>query len=56
MGSYDGAEVCQLVGAYLLNNLSHIIDKTAVGLYRDNELGVLKVILVLKLKKNEKKL
>ena len=56
MGSYDGAEVCQLVGAYLLNNLGHIIDKTGVGLYRDNGLGVLRVILVLKLKKNENKL
>ena len=42
MGSYDGAEVCELVGAFLLNNLSHIIDKSNVGLYRDNVLGVFK--------------
>ena len=40
MGANDGAEVCELVGAFLLNNLSHIIDKTSVGLYRDDGLGV----------------
>ena len=32
VGLNDGAEVCELVGAFLLNNLSHIIDKTSVGL------------------------
>ena len=42
MGSHDNTEVCELVGAFLLNNLSHIIDKTTVGLYRDDRLGVLK--------------
>ena len=42
MGSYDGAEVCELVGAFLLNNLGHIIDKSNVGLYRDNGLSVIK--------------
>ena len=42
MTSYDGAEVCELVGAFLLNNLSHIIDKSNVGLYRDDGLGVFK--------------
>ena len=42
MGSYDGAEVCELVGAFLLNNFSRIIDKSNVGLYRDDGLGVFK--------------
>ena len=42
MGSYDGTEVCELVGAFLLNNLSHAFDKTCVGLYRDDGLGVFK--------------
>ena len=42
MGSYDNAEVCELVDALLLNNLSHIIDKNHVGQYRDNGLGVFK--------------
>ena len=42
MGSYDSAEVCKLVGAFLLNNLSDAIDKTSVGLYRGDGLGVFK--------------
>ena len=42
MSSYDSAEVCELVGAFLLNNLTHVIDKTNVGLYRDDGLGVFK--------------
>ena len=42
MGSYDGVEVCELVGTFLLNNLSHVIYKTNVGLYRDDGLGVFK--------------
>ena len=38
MGSYDGAEVCELVGLYLL----HLLKVTGVdlGLYRDDMLGV----------------
>ena len=34
MSSYDGAEVCELVGAFLLNNLSHVIYKTSVGVQK----------------------
>lgn len=41
MGSYDGAEVCELVGIFLLNQLpkesSH-----RIGLYRDDGLAILK--------------
>ena len=38
MGSYDGAEVCELVGLYIL----HLLKVTGVdlGLYRDDMLGV----------------
>ena len=53
MGSYDGAELCELVGAFPLNNLSQVIDNSSVGLYRDDRLGV---ILVVKLKEIENKL
>ena len=42
MGSYDGAEVYELVGLFILDNLSKIIDKNLVGLYRDNELAILR--------------
>ena len=41
MGSYDGAEICGLVGLYLLNRLSTVIDKSSVGLYRDDGLAAI---------------
>ena len=40
MGSYDGAEVCELVGLYILNRLSEKYDKESTGLYRDDGLAV----------------
>ena len=36
MGSFDGAEVCELIGLFLLNNLSEKYGKNNVGLYRDD--------------------
>ena len=41
MGSYDGAEICEPVGLYLLNKLSTVIDKSSVGLYRDDGLAAI---------------
>ena len=38
MGSYDGAEVCELVGLYLLSCLQHL--NVILGVYRDDALGV----------------
>ena len=38
MGSFDGAEVCELVGLYLLHLLKDT--KQDLGLYRDDMLGV----------------
>ena len=40
MGCYDGAEVYELVGIYILNKLSNIIDKESIWLYRDDGLGI----------------
>ena len=40
MGSYDGADVCELVGIYLLSLLASIIDKNNSGLYHDDGLNV----------------
>ena len=40
MGSYDGAEMCKLVGLYILNRLSEKYDKESTGLYRDDGLAV----------------
>ena len=39
MGSYDGAEICELVGLHLLDRLSKLLDKNSVGLYRDDGLA-----------------
>ena len=39
MGSYDGAEVCELVGLFLLSLLEEKFGKNEVGLYRDDGLG-----------------
>ena len=41
MGSYDGAEIRELVGLYFLNQLSTVIDKSSVALYRDGGLAVI---------------
>ena len=42
MGSFDGAEVCELVGLYILSNLEERFGKEKIGLYRDDGLAVLK--------------
>ena len=42
MGSYDGAEICELVGLFLLHELSTIIPKDLTGLYRDDGLAILR--------------
>ena len=42
MGCYDGAEVSELVGSYLLNKLLKIVDKELVGLHRDDGFDVLR--------------
>ena len=42
MGSYDGVEICELVGLFLLHKLSTIIPKEYAGLYRDNGLAILR--------------
>ena len=41
MGLYDGAEICELVGLYFLEELTNIILKESVGLYRDDSLAIL---------------
>ena len=40
MGSFDGAEICELVGLYILEKLSAILGKSQVGLYRDDGLAI----------------
>ena len=42
MGSYYGAEVWELVGCYILNQLSTDMRKKLAGLYRGDGLGIMK--------------
>ena len=41
MGSFDGAEICELVGLYLLDQLSNLLPVESFGLYRDDGLAIL---------------
>ena len=41
MGSFDGAEICELFGLYLLDKLSSLIGRKNVGLYRDDGLAAI---------------
>ena len=41
MGWYDSAEVCELVGALLLNGLKHVCSTDKIALYRDDDLGII---------------
>ncbi len=42
MGSYDGAEICELVGLFILNKLGQKFGKENIGLYRDDGLAIMK--------------
>ena len=42
MGSYDGAEVCELVGLFVLDKIKKICPDLDLGLYRDDGLGATK--------------
>ncbi len=42
MGSYDGPEICELVGLFILNNLGQKFGKENIGLCRDDGLPIMK--------------
>ena len=42
MGSFDGAEICELVGLYLLHKLQPILGTQNTGLYRDDGLAAVR--------------
>ena len=59
MGAYDGAEVCELVGKFLLYKLSLKCNRNKIGLCRDDGLAIFKNISgpkSEKIKKNIQKL
>ena len=44
MGAFDGAEVCELVGCFLLHSITSTYNKKDIGLYRDDGLALFKNI------------
>ena len=40
MGCYDGAEICELIGIYLLYQINNVISKENTGLYGNDDLGI----------------
>ena len=56
MGSYDGVELCELIGIPTQSVLLDIINKEAMGLYRDNGLIVLNKVTSQKTDKIRKKM
>ena len=44
MGCFDGAEVCELVGSFILTKLCDVLQRENVGSYRDDGLAIVKQI------------
>ena len=42
MGSYDGTEVCELIGIIMLSLIGNIYNRNNIGLYRDDGLAAFK--------------
>ena len=42
MGCFGGAELCEIIGIYILTKLQSVLQKDNAGLYRDDGLGVTK--------------
>ena len=53
--AHDGAEVCELFGAFLFKKISEKYDKNNIDLYRDNRLSVCKNKSNTRLKRIKKK-
>ena len=56
MGNFDGAKLCELVGALILSQLSNIIKNTDMRRYRDNGLIIIKNTNEVKLDSDRKRL
>ena len=51
MGCYDGAELCELVGSFILNKLTSIVNKSD---YRDDGLGIFYNVLKPEIERKKK--
>ena len=56
MGSYDGAEVCELVGLYIRDILTKEFGHDKIGIYRDDGLGCFQNLSCLESENVKKKL
>ena len=54
MGAFDGAEVCEAIGNFLLYQLSKNYNKKHIGLYRDDGLAIFKNVSGSKAEKHKK--
>ena len=55
MGCFDGAELCEIIGIYILTKLQRVLQKDNARLYRDHGLGVTKELSSPEWKGNKKK-
>ena len=44
MGSFDGTEVCEVVGLYLLNKIKPVLSSNNVGLHRKDVLVIVHTV------------
>ena len=55
IGPYDGAEVCEFVGTFVLEKISEICNKSNIGLYRNDGLSIFRNKSGTQLEKMKKK-
>ena len=56
IGTFNGAEVCELVGTFLLEKIGEICNEGDIGLYRDDGLAIFRNKCGTQLEKIKKKL
>ena len=56
MDCYDGAEVCEMVGTYILNRLKNVTNKENIGLYCGDGLGIFENILKTEIERKKKQI
>ena len=56
MDSYDRAEICELLGTYLVNQINNFISKESIGLIKDDELLIFKNMSFLEVEKKKEDL
>ena len=54
MGSFHGAELCELIGLHILDNLKDTLGTTEYGLYRDDGLAITEIKAQTTLRQKEK--